>query len=145
MLEFTRRLIKMRHAYPMLRRGRFLVGEYNEELDVKDVSWIAPTGEEMTEDNWHDPELRCLGMMMDGRAQPTGIHRRGLDATLLLVLNAQADAVNFKLPSVPQGNGWRCLIDTNQPYKNKHSFFHFGQDFLVTDRSLLLFELKRRS
>lgn len=145
MLEFTRRLIKLRQTYPMLRRGRFLVGEYNEELDVKDVSWISPGGEEMTEENWHDPELACFGMMMDGRAQPTGIHRQGMDATLLLVLNAQSDAVNFKLPSVPQGNSWRLLIDTNQPVKHKHGVFQFGQDFIVTDRSVLLFELKKRA
>lgn len=144
MLEFTRKLIKLRHAYPMLRRGRFLVGEYNEELDVKDVSWISPSGNEMVEDNWHDPNLCCLGMIMDGRAQPTGIHRRGSDATLLLILNAQAEAVNFKLPSVPQGSGWSCLIDTNQPQRNKHDFYHFEHEYVVTDHSLLLFELKKK-
>jgi isoamylase len=143
MLEFTRRLIKLRQTYPMLRRGRFLVGEYNEQLEVKDVSWIAPTGEEMTEDNWHDPNLSCFGMIMDGRAQPTGIHRRGSDATLMLILNAQPNAVNFTLPQVPQGAGWRCLIDTNQPQKTKHEFFNFEHEFVVTDRSLRLFELKK--
>ena len=28
----------------MLRRGRFLTGEYNEELGVKDVTWLTPAG-----------------------------------------------------------------------------------------------------
>ena len=144
MLEFTRRLIKLRHAYPMLRRGRFLVGDYNPEMDVKDVSWIAPHGQEMTEAEWHDPGLGCLGMMMDGRAQPTGIHRRGMDATLLLILNARSDPLDFTLPTVPQGSGWRCLIDTSQPLKYKHDFYPFENCLQLVDRSLMLFELKKK-
>ena len=40
--EFTRKLIALRKAYPILHRGRFLVGQYNEELDVKDVTWLSP-------------------------------------------------------------------------------------------------------
>ena len=31
----------------LLHRGRFLVGEYNEELDVKDATWFSPSGDEM--------------------------------------------------------------------------------------------------
>ena len=38
------RLIALRHQYPILRRGRFLTGEYNAELGVKDVSWIDAGG-----------------------------------------------------------------------------------------------------
>ncbi|MFU1922851.1 glycogen debranching enzyme GlgX, partial [Klebsiella pneumoniae] len=98
--------------YPILRRGRFLVGEYNEALGVKDVTWLAPGGEEMTEEHWHDEHARCLGVLLDGRAQPTGILRSGEDATLLLILNAYHDAVSFRLPEVAEGSGWTCLLDT---------------------------------
>ncbi len=45
LLEFTRKLIAVRKAYPILHRSRFLVGQYNEELDVKDVTWLSPTGD----------------------------------------------------------------------------------------------------
>src|SRR3712207_2099484 len=86
--EFTRRLIAIRHAQPMLRRGRFLAGAYNEELEVKDVTWLTPAGDEMTPEHWDDLKARCLGVLLDGRAQPTGIRRQGSDKTLLLVLNA---------------------------------------------------------
>jgi hypothetical protein len=44
-----------------------------------------------------------FGLLLDGRAQESGIKRRGSDATLLLVYNAHPDVVNF------------TLIDTNQP------------------------------
>ncbi|HEV7913476.1 MAG TPA: glycogen debranching protein GlgX, partial [Albitalea sp.] len=91
--EFTRRLLYIRAQQPMLRRARYLSGAYNEELDVKDVTWLAPSGEEMTVEQWNDGLARCMGMLLDGRAQPTGIRRRGTDATLLLVVNAYHDVV----------------------------------------------------
>ncbi len=143
LLAFTQRLIALRHRYPILRRGRFLVGEYNEELGVKDVAWLSPCGNEMTDEQWTDSNARCLGMLMDGRAQPTGIRRSGADATLLLILNAHHDVVNFTLPEVAQGNAWQCLIDTNLPDVAHTEQLAFGHEFIVTGRSLLLFELQK--
>ncbi len=72
----------IRHALPMLRRGRFLTGAFDEELGVKDVSWLTPAGAEMTDDNWNDGNARCLGVLLDGRAQETGIRRVGSDLDL---------------------------------------------------------------
>ncbi|MGA4636000.1 glycogen debranching protein GlgX [Pseudomonas solani] len=143
LLDFTRRLISLRRAYPILRRGRFLVGEYNEELGVKDVTWLSPCGNEMTEEQWQDGNARCLGMLLDGRAQPTGIRKSGADATLLLLLNAHHDVVNFRLPEVAQGTAWTLLLDTNRPDERSLERFEFDTEFTLTNRSLLLFELQR--
>ncbi|WCD83388.1 glycogen debranching protein GlgX [Pseudomonas sp. TUM22785] len=143
LLDFTRRLISLRRAYPILRRGRFLVGEYNEELGVKDVAWLSPCGNEMTEEQWQDGNARCLGMLLDGRAQPTGIRKSGADATLLLLLNAHHDVVNFRLPEVAQGTAWTLLLDTNRPDERSLERFEFDTEFTLTNRSLLLFELQR--
>ena len=143
LLAFVKRLIKLRQSYPILRRSRFLVGDYNEELGVKDVTWLSPSGEEMSIEQWEDPNGRCLGMLMDGRAQETGIRRRGSEATLLLVVNSHHDGVNFTLPEVPEGRNWTSLIDTNQPEIDGKDQFEFGSEYTVTPRSLLLFELQR--
>jgi isoamylase len=140
--DFVRRLIRLRQSQPMLRRGRFLLGAYNEELDVKDVSWLTPTGEEMQDEHWTDPNGRAMGVLLDGRAQPTGIRRRGTDVTLLLLFNAHHDVVPFTLPEVVGGTGWHCLMDTNQPDLDEPVSYPFGKDYAVTGRSLLLFELK---
>jgi len=141
LLTFVRRLIKLRQSYPILRRGRFLVGDYNEEIGVKDVTWLAPDGNEMTNEQWEDGNGRCLGMLMDGRAQVTGIRRAGADATLMLVVNSHHEVVNFKLPEVPEGFYWTCLVDTNQPEIRGKEHLPFGTEYAVTARSLLLFEL----
>jgi isoamylase len=141
--RFTNRIIDIRNANPILRRRRFLTGAYNEELDVKDVTWLTPAGEEMGIGHWQDGNARCMGMLLDGRAQPTGLRRRGTDKTLLLILNAYHDVVKFKLPEVSEGQRWLCLVDTNQPDMDDEPAFDIGAEYDVTGRSLLLFELKR--
>ena len=88
---------------------------------------------------------RCFGMLMDGRAQATGIKRRSMDATALLVLNAYHDAVKFKLPDVVGGHDWRCLLDTNLPDRIEAPRFQNGDEYEVTGRSLLLFALEPES
>jgi len=138
--EFTRKLIATRKAFPILYRSRFVVGALNEELDVKDATWLTPAGEEMTIEQWHDGNARCFGMLLDGRAQESGIRRRGSDATLLLVYNAHFDVVNFTLPNVPEGKDWLALIDTNQP-EGQLAFFPFGHTYAVTGHSLAAFGL----
>jgi glycogen operon protein len=79
-------------------------------------------------------------MLLDGRAQETGIKRRGSDATLLLVYNAHHDIVNFVLPEVADGQSWLGLVDTNQP-DAAMTEFGFGHAYAVTGRSLLVFGL----
>ena len=141
LLEFTRKLIAVRKTYPILHRGRFLVGTYNEELDVKDVTWLSPDGSEMGLEQWDDARARCFGMLLDGRAQPTGIKRRGQDATLLIVFNAHHDIVEFTLPEAPGGSRWVGLIDTNDPSRVEPPSFDFDHPYEVTGQSLLLFVL----
>jgi glycogen operon protein len=140
--RFTRRLIDLRHRYPILRRSRFFVGVHNPELDVKDVTWIDPRGQEKTQESWNDPGERCFGMVLDGRAQPTGIVRPGHDATLLLIFNAYHDVVVFTLPQVSGGNRWKCLVDTNVPERPDEPTFTSGDRYEVTGRSFLLFVLE---
>ncbi len=140
--EFTRKLIAVRKSYPVLSRGRFVVGTYNPTLDVKDVAWLCPTGEEMSQDQWDDGNARCFGMLLDGRAQESGIIQRGEDSTVLLVYNAHFDVVNFKLPEIPEGQEWEILIDTNAPNARaaRHSF---NETYAVTARSMIAFGLVR--
>ncbi len=140
--EFTQRLLTIRRALPMLRRGRFLTGAFDDELGVKDVTWLNPTGDEMTPEHWDDANARCMGVLLDGRAQETGIRRVGSDSTLLLILNSHDDVVRFRLPEAVGGTRWVRLIDTNQASDDDLPELPFGHDYEVTGRSLLLFILK---
>jgi isoamylase len=115
LVEFVRKLASLRNRYAVLRRNRFLTGAYNEELGVKDVTWIHPSGKEMNDETWRDTGLRCIGMLIDGRAQMTGVRERGSEATLLLVFNGYHEAGKFVLPSPVDGEKWQLLLDTNDP------------------------------
>jgi glycogen operon protein len=79
-------------------------------------------------------------MMLDGRAQESGIKVRGSDETLLVVANAHHDVVKFKLPEAHEGRHWVRLLDTNDPHLQREGY-GFGAEYLVTGRSLLLFQL----
>jgi len=141
LIRFVQRLTGLRHRFPILRQKRFLSGVYNEELGVKDVTWIGTSGKEMSEAEWQDPNTRCFGMLLDGRAQQTGIKQRGHEATLLIVFNSWQDVVKFSLPSTNGGGEWRLLADTNMPDLPEGSRFAIGHPYEVTGRSLLLLEL----
>lgn len=140
LLDFTRKLIRLRRLYPILRRHRFLIGHYNEELDVRDVSWLSPSGEAMSEEDWHDAERRCMGMLLDGRAQPTGVRRPGADSTVLLVVNAHDHDVPFVLPAADGNSQWHCLVDTSKPEQHIGANIGSPDNLSIPARSLLLFE-----
>jgi hypothetical protein len=52
----------------VLRRSRFLTGEHDAALDVRDVTWINPGGGEMTPSDWNNGWAMCFGVILDGRA-----------------------------------------------------------------------------
>ncbi|ABD86790.1 glycogen debranching protein GlgX [Rhodopseudomonas palustris] len=140
LIEFTQRLIETRQRQPLFHRGRFLTGAYNEELGVKDVTWVDPSGAEMTCEQWNDGNARCVGMLLDGRAQVTGIRRKGSDNTLFLLFNAHHETVTFKFPAVPQCRTWECLIDTDKPGDGKLSRIKKEGHYDMVGRSLSLWE-----
>jgi isoamylase len=145
LVAFTRRLTRMRHRYPILRRNLFLTGHYDEELGVKDLTWINANGKEMEQEHWGDTNMRCFGMLLDGRAPVTGIRQRGKQATLLIVINDHHDLVEFTLPECPGGDTWSLLVDTNITDNSEEGVFKVGDSYGVTARSLLVFALQAAS
>ncbi len=79
LFAFTKRLIQLRRDYPILRRSRFLTGENDSVLNVRDVVWINAGGSEMTSGDWQTGWVQCFGMMLDGRCRKTALPppRRG--------------------------------------------------------------------
>ena len=146
LIAFTQRLARLRNRYPVLRRGRFLSGDFHEASGTKAMAWIKPSGEEMDGASWEDPNTRCLGMLIDGRAQESGIRVAAHDQTVLVVLNAYHEAVEFTLPPAQDGQEWTCLLDTNVPEEtdDEDETFAIGDSYTVTGRSLLLFLLRTR-
>jgi glycogen operon protein len=144
LIAFVKQLTALRRKYPILRRNRFLSGALNEGIDIREITWIHASGNEMTEEQWKDAHMLCFGMVLDGRAQPTGIRQRGQDATLLLIFNAYHDVVKFTLPEFGENARWTLVIDTNIPDSSddKRVDFEPHHEYEATGRSLLVLQLK---
>ncbi len=140
LLAFTRYLIRLRRQYPILERGRFMTGELNDNLGIKDVTWLTPAAEEMGVEHWHDADAKAIGVILNGHAQPTGICRPGSDITVFLALNAGDQDADFVLPDVPGGIEWRRRVETFDPGAGDVRC-PMQSDYHVKARSLSLFEL----
>src|SRR5260370_30857083 len=66
LLEFTSKLINLRLRHPNLRRRKFFQDRSIRHSDVKDIVWLRPDGQEMTDEEWSAGWVRCLGLMLNG-------------------------------------------------------------------------------
>jgi isoamylase len=139
LIRFVQRLTKLRHKYPILRRNRFLTGEYVEELGVKDVTWLNPDTSEIEPEQWND--LTAFAMLLDGRAQTTGIRQKGHEATLLVLINVFYEGTEFTLPQSPGSDEWILLIDTADPDRCDQEVHNAGETCNLVARSLMVFRL----
>ncbi len=139
LMQFVQKLCALRAKYPILRRNRFLTGSLDEELGIKDLTWINASGNEMTPEEWGDDLMKCFGMLIDGRSRPTGLRQRGTEAAMLIVLNSHHDLVNFTLPEYPDGQTWDLILDTDNPERSAAYQGKTGDVFGITGRSLVRF------
>ena len=114
--EFTARVSGIFREHPVLHRRRFLQGRRIRGSTIKDLTWYGPTGSEMTDEEWGAQGVRTLGLRLAGSAisEPDALGRPIVDDTLLIILNADEEAVAFRLPS-DHGHTWELLIDTTTP------------------------------
>ncbi len=136
LLAFTKKLLEIRHKYPVLRRHRFYTGKFDDAYGVKDVTWVKSDGLEAEPADWSDAAMRCIGMLMDGRAQVNSVPQAGDHSTLMLVINAARDAIAFTMPECADGIGWSRLIDTADAERPEKDF-DVGDICPIPPRSLL--------
>jgi len=113
---FTRDLISIVEDNPILRRRDFFTGKSIGD-QARDVMWVRPDGEMMTEEDWQDSENRSIGMLLPGRAADE-IDVRGRlvkSNSLLLLLNASTRSRSWTLPRLEWPGRWEELISTARP------------------------------
>ncbi|HEY5893480.1 MAG TPA: glycogen debranching protein GlgX [Chthoniobacterales bacterium] len=144
--RYTSRLIKFRQQHPVFRHTKFLNGRMIEEVGLKDVTWLHITGEEMTEPQWHDANLRTLAMILCGDAPLLrgDDGERYRDGTFLLCFNASHEPVSFKLAG-PQGAFWKPVLDTatEDGFVSRARSIPVGDVVALIDHSLKVYQLER--
>jgi glycogen operon protein len=140
LLEFTRRLIKMRQEQPVLKRRRFFRGQHIWDSDLKDLAWFRPDGSEMTEEDWTHPFVRSLGLLLGGDAiattDPHG--NKVVGDTLLILMNAHHEPGEFVLPAIEWGKDWEILVDTADGHGKTGVFAPAGGKLTVVDRAMMV-------
>ncbi len=114
LLTFVRRLLRLRAEHPVLRQRHFFEGTPIREGGLKDVAWFAPTGAEMTDDDWRDTGRRSLGMFLNGAAiRSRGAHGEPLiDDSFLVWLHSGADELDVTLPDSRWGRRYDVVLDS---------------------------------
>ena len=116
-LEFTQKLIQIRRDHPNLHRRKFYQDRAIRGTEEKDIVWLRPDGQEMTDEEWNLGWVRCLGVMLNGETigdvdeagEPIN------DDTFLIMLNCHHEPIQFYVPKPPGSERWEIIIDTNDP------------------------------
>jgi isoamylase len=140
---FVRRLIALRRQHPVIRWPRFLHGHHRSPEGIKDITWLSPTGTEMTSEQWQEGQRRCVGLMLNGEAEtPVDLEAASIACPLLILLiNGGDDAEDFILPTMPRGIGWSRLIDTARDGEPNDDLIGFGSAARLDGRSVMLLSL----
>ncbi len=115
--NFVHDLIQIMARNPILRRRNFFTGEPVAGGSTKDVTWLRPDGQEMTDAEWSNPENRTIGMLLLGRAadEVDSLGRSERGETLLVLLNAGHTSRPYTLPTIDWPGRWEELLSTLRP------------------------------
>jgi glycogen operon protein len=114
LFSFVRRMIALRRAHPIFRRRDFFQGRPLYGSDVKDIVWLRPDGQEMTRQEWESAHARALAVYLSG-AGLAEVDARGrplTDEDFVLLFNASAEPVAFRIPARLGAGRWLVVVDT---------------------------------
>ncbi|WP_129337121.1 glycogen debranching protein GlgX [Cellulomonas endophytica] len=141
LLAFTQRIVALRRKHPVLRRRRFFAGapEHGGESDLKDIAWLNPSGEHMSDEDWSAGLARSVSVFLNGDAivEPDGRGQEIHDDSFLLLFNANPESVDFTLPPAEYGPRWTALEDTDTAIA-AGDVLDAGSTVTITGRSLVL-------
>jgi glycogen operon protein len=140
--HFTRRLITLRQAHPVLRRTRFFLGSGGGE-GPPDVWWFRPDGRRMTQRDWRRGDARSLGVFLNGeKLEDTNSQGQPIiDSSFLLIFNAHHEDVEFRLPNSSFGRRWTLALSTAAPGPSDGPLeWQARQSITAGSRSILLLE-----
>jgi isoamylase len=146
LMVFTQRLVGLRKNHPILRRRRFFQGRRIHGSEVKDISWLRPDGQGMTDEDWNRGSVRSLMLRLagDAMAETDKQGRAIVDDTLLILLNAHDTPLPFTLPAHKRGVRWHQLLDTDaKGVSPKHvTVLRGGERYEVEARSVRVLRLR---
>jgi glycogen operon protein len=125
--DFVKLLLNIRANHPAFQRDVFFTGHPIDGAGRKDIAWLTPGGDEMTEADWHG----------DGRAIGVCI---GLRPFLAVLLNASDADVPFTLVDCEQVR-WHRVLDTARADESAGDDAEpVSSPYVVARRSIAVFD-----
>ena len=115
LLEFVRKLVKLRSEHPIFTRRRWFQGRPIRGSEVSDIGWFTPGGTEMSDQDWQTGFAKTLGVFLNGSDIRTMDEhgRHVVDDSFYVLFNAHSEVVEFVLPESKWGEQWTITLDTN--------------------------------
>jgi isoamylase len=117
LLAFTQSVSALRAAHPVFRRRRFFDGlpvRIRGSERLPDISWFAPDGSEMSDEDWDSGFGKSVSVYLNGQGIPD-LDQRGhrvTDDSFVLCFNAHHEPIEFTMPPKEFGAAWVAVIDT---------------------------------
>jgi len=149
LLNYVCELIRLRKEHPVFRRRNFFQGRRIKGASVKDISWLRPDGEEMTDKEWSHSFARSLGLLLNGDAIEEQDERgRTIHGdSFVLLLNSHHKPIAFHMPRNFGIARWEVVLDTSFSGGRRPDRRHYltGESYPLEARSTaLLHQAKSR-
>jgi isoamylase len=145
-LNFVKKVSRIWKEQPVLQRRKFFNGRAIRGDGIKDISFFDSSGNEMSDEAWNAGFIRSLGIRLAGdvinETDERGEPVRG--DTLLILLNAHWETVDFTLPVTRDEHIWETMLDTNLPEAETKTFVG-KEKFGLYGRSIAVFRTTTRS
>ncbi len=139
LMDFTSKLIELRLSHPNLHRRKFFQDRNIRGSVVRDIAWYNTDGNEFSEENWNSSWSKSLGVVLNGKTlNYTDEFGKPIeDDSFLLLVNASADGVEFKLPPPINGTPWGVVLRTEN-IDDPFGKIKLEDKIIVGGRSLVL-------
>lgn len=140
LLEFTKSLTQLWSEHPVFQRRKFFQGRALRGSDIKDISFLNPCGGEMTDEDWEQGHVKCLGVRLAGDLIGD-VDERGepiIDDTTLILMNAHHEPIDFSLPETNPDQAWERVIETYEDAPEA-VVVEGGSVYNLRDRSMVVF------
>ncbi|MGB3365707.1 MAG: glycogen debranching protein GlgX [Thermodesulfobacteriota bacterium] len=141
LIEFCKKLIKLRANSPILKKGLFFHGHNIRGTDIRDLVWYLPNGKEVSHDDWEDNKLKSFGLVMalEDRTKPDDDPKFVIENSLMVLLNPSSETIEFVIPENNISKYWDVIIDTSSNTLNKKPLIFSPEDkYEMIDRSLIV-------
>ncbi|MBO5284431.1 MAG: glycogen debranching enzyme GlgX, partial [Alphaproteobacteria bacterium] len=106
-IRFIKGLIKLRKRMGIFNRRNFFSGSVTDDKQgFKDLAWYTEKGVEFLQNDWFQSNRRALSYVVTAH-----------EKLFMVIMNANANNVSWKLPHFKKSYKWNLLLDTSAKFE----------------------------